>query len=147
LDHKRINPPTLFESGPFGFSQVVVSRGETVVHCSGQTAWNSQRDLVGNGDFGIQARESFRNLGLALSAAGARPADVVRIRLYVVDHTPEYLPIIAETVIAFFGVDHLPASTLLGVNSLALPDFLIEVDATAVIASKRRKGRLRARLD
>jgi enamine deaminase RidA (YjgF/YER057c/UK114 family) len=138
VGHIRINPPTLFESEPLGFSQVVVSAGETVVHCSGLTAWNSRRDLIGNGDFGTQARECFRNLKLALSAAGANPTDVVRIRLYIVDHKPEYLPIIAGAAIEFFGVDHLPASTLLGVNSLALPEFLIEIEATAVITSELR---------
>lgn len=132
----RKNPDTLFNSRDFGFSQVVTSRGGTIVHCSGQTAWNSKLELIGKNDFTAQAQEALRNLDLALRAVGAIPSHVVRIRLYIVDHKPAYLPIIGKLVTEFFGIDNLPASTLIGVQCLATPDFLIEIEATAVIPEK-----------
>lgn len=133
MAHQRINPPSLFNSVPFGFSQVVKSHGGSTVHCSGQTSWDKNGVLVGAGDFATQCRESLKNVGHALAAAGATPADVVSIRLYVVDHKMDYLPIIGQAVTEFFGADHLPASTLLGVERLAVPDFMIEIEVTAVL--------------
>src|ERR671916_42464 len=75
-----------------------------------------------------QARQAFANVGRALRAAGAEPDQVARITIYVVDHRPEYLPVISAARIAVFG-DHKPADTLLGVATLAEPGYLIEVDA------------------
>jgi len=57
---------------------------------------------------------------------------VARITIYVVHHRPEYLPIISEARIATFG-EHKPADTLLGVETLAEPGYLIEVEAIAVV--------------
>jgi enamine deaminase RidA (YjgF/YER057c/UK114 family) len=134
VNHRRINPPTLFDSKPFGFSQVVISEpGGTFVHCSGQVAWNRDYELVGVGDVSAQARESLRNVGLALAAAGAIPADVVRIHIYVVDYSEELIEILGQALVEFFGSDNVPASTLMGVQRLAKPEFLIEIEVTAVI--------------
>jgi enamine deaminase RidA (YjgF/YER057c/UK114 family) len=133
MDIARKNPDTLFNSKDFGFTQVVASKGGTIVHCSGQTAWNSKMELIGKDDFAAQTREALRNVGYALRAVGAQPSHVTRIHLYVVDHKPDYLAIIGKAVTEFFGPDHLPASTLIGVHRLALPEFLIEIEATAVI--------------
>jgi enamine deaminase RidA (YjgF/YER057c/UK114 family) len=133
MSHTRTNPSDLFDSKAFGFTQVVVSDGGKTVHCAGQTAWNSKLELIGPGDLAAQAKESFRNLGIALAAAAAAPADVVRVRVYIVDHKPDYLPIVGQAMVEFFGADNLPASTLIGVQSLAVPEFMIEVEATAVL--------------
>lgn len=135
MTHQRINPPTLFDSAPFGFTQVVKSRGDATVYCAGQTSWDKNGQLVGAGDFAAQCREALQNVGRALAAAGASPKDVVHLRLYVVNYTPDYLPTIGQVLADFFGSDHLPANTLLGVACLALPEFMIEIEATAVIAA------------
>ena len=84
--------------------------------------------MVGPGDLAVQARQAFANVGRCLAAAGARPDQVARITIYVVGYRPECLPAIAAGRIAVFG-DHRPTDTLLGVESLADPAFLIEVDA------------------
>jgi enamine deaminase RidA (YjgF/YER057c/UK114 family) len=63
---------------------------------------------------------------------GARPEQVAKITIYVVAHRPEYLPIIEQGRVALFG-DHKPADTLVGVETLSQPGYLIEVDAIAVI--------------
>lgn len=88
--------------------------------------------LVGRGDLATQARQVFANLGRALAAAGAAPAQVARITIYVVNYNrDECLPIIEKARVELFG-DHKPADVVLGVASLS-PDYLIEVDAVAVI--------------
>ncbi len=74
----------------------------------------------------------FANLGHALAAGGARPEQVTKITIFVVHHRPEYLPAIEEARVTLFG-DHKPADTLVGVEALARPEYLIEVDAIAVI--------------
>lgn len=135
MSHHYINPARLFDSKPYGFTQAVKSQGGVLVHCSGQTAWDKDGKLLGAGDFATQCREAMNNVGHALTAAGARPADVVSVRFYVVNHKPEYLAVIGQTMATFFGPDHLPASTLLGVASLALPEFMVEIEAVAVITA------------
>jgi enamine deaminase RidA (YjgF/YER057c/UK114 family) len=133
MSHTRTNPTGLFDSKAFGFTQLVVSEGGKTLHCSGQTAWNSALEVIGAGDLAAQAKESFRNVGIALAAAGAGPSDVVRVRVYIVDHKPDYLPIVGQAMVEFFGADNLPASTLIGVQRLAVPEFMIEIEATAVL--------------
>jgi enamine deaminase RidA (YjgF/YER057c/UK114 family) len=73
----------------------------------------------------------YANLGRALGAAGARPDQVAKITIYVVDYRSGYLPVIEQARVELFG-DHKPADTLIGVARLARPEFLIEVDAIAV---------------
>jgi len=68
----------------------------------------------------------------ALAAAGAQPGQVCKITIYVVNHKREYLPIIEEARAALFG-DHKPTDVLVGIATLSNPDYLIEVDAIAII--------------
>lgn len=125
-----INPATL--PTPESYTQVVVATGRRLVFVAGQVAEDERGNLVGAGDLARQARQAFANVSRALTAAGARPDQVARITIYVVGHRPEYLPLISEARIAVFG-DHRPADVLLGVETLAEPGHLIEVDAVAVL--------------
>ena len=125
-----INPEELPTSE--SYTQVVVARGSRLVFVAGQVADDAQGNLVGSGDLAAQARQAFANVGRALAAAGAGPEQVSRITIYVVQHRPEYLPLISAARAAVFG-DHLPADTLLGVEALAAPGYLIEVEAIAVV--------------
>lgn len=130
---ERLNPPDLYTSVEFGFSHAVISRGGTTIHCAGQVAWDKDHKLVGEGDLAAQAVQALANLRTVLAAAGATPAHVVRLRTYILDHTPDKLGVIAPAMIAFYG-DTLPAAnTVVGVKALALSGFLIEIEATAVI--------------
>jgi enamine deaminase RidA (YjgF/YER057c/UK114 family) len=128
-----INPDTLFASTPFGFSQAVVSQGSKTVHCAGQTAWDKDMNFVGEGDLARQMKQALHNVRCALAAAGAKPQDVVRATTYVVDYGPDKIEIVTGALAEFFGVGHLPASTLVGVQALALPEFMVEIEVTAVI--------------
>jgi len=74
----------------------------------------------------------FTNLGHALAAAGAHPRQVAKITIYVVHHRAEYLPVIEQARVELFG-DHKPADTVVGVETLSRREYLIEVDAIAVI--------------
>jgi enamine deaminase RidA (YjgF/YER057c/UK114 family) len=103
-----------------------------LVFVAGQEPEDRQGNLVGPGDLAVQARQVFANLGRALAAGGARPEQVTKITIFVVNYRREYLPVIEEARVALFG-DHKPTDTLVGVAALSTPEFLIEVEAIAVI--------------
>jgi enamine deaminase RidA (YjgF/YER057c/UK114 family) len=126
-----LNPPSL--SKTYGWTHVVATTGGKTIHISGQTAFDASGKVVGKGDLQRQTEQTFENLGLALAAAGATWNDVVVTRLYVVNFKPEQLPIIREVRSRFVSPQHPPASTLVGVTALAHPDWLIEIEATAVV--------------
>jgi enamine deaminase RidA (YjgF/YER057c/UK114 family) len=125
-----INPKEL--STPAGYTQVIVATGHRLVFVAGQGADDAHGNLVGVGDLAAQARQAFANVGRSLAAAGARPEHVATITIYVVHHRPEYLRDIYEARRAEFG-DHKPTDTVVGVETLAEPGYLIEVDAIAVV--------------
>ncbi len=125
-----INPPEL--PTPATYSQVILASGSRIVFVAGQVAHDSDGNVVAPGDLAGQAGQTFANVGRALAAAGARPDQVTKITTYVVQYRPEYLALIAAPRAALFG-DHRPASTLVGVQALARPEYLIEVEAIAVI--------------
>ena len=132
---ERLNPPELYNSVEYGFSHATVAApGGRAIHCSGQVAWDRDRNVVGAGDLAAQSRQALANLKAVLAAAGATPADVTRIRTYVVDHTPDKLGIVTPELAAFWGDATPAANTWIGVQALALPDFLIEIEADAVTA-------------
>src|SRR5579863_220959 len=125
-----INPDDL--PTPATYTQVVVATGSKLVFVSGQEPEDIQGKLVGRGNLAVQARQVFGNLGRALAAAGARPEQVCKITIYVVNYKrDECLPIIEEARKALFG-EHKPADVVVGVATLS-PGYLIEVDAIAVI--------------
>ena len=113
---QRLQPEEL--PRPQTYAQVVVGTVQTM---HGQI-----------GHFAGQAQQAYRNLGLALEAAGATPADVTKLTTYVVGYSPLLLPDLGAARRALFG-DSLPASTLVGVAHLARPELLIEVEAIAVV--------------
>src|SRR6266516_4907956 len=125
-----INPEDL--PTPPTYTHVIVAAGSRLVFVAGQEPEDGEGNLVGPGDLAAQARQVFANVGHALAAAGARPEQVTKITIFVVHHRPEYLPAIEEARVALFG-DHKPADTLVGVEALARPEYLIEVDAIAVM--------------
>ena len=124
-----INPDGL--PVPSTHTHVVVATGTRMVFIAGQEPEDVHGNLVGPGDLAAQARQVYANLGRALTAAGARPDQVTKITIYVVHHRPEHLPVIERARKHLFG-DHKPADTVVGVETLAGPGYLIEVDAIAV---------------
>ena len=133
MTHEYLNPPDLFSTKGLGFTHVVKSQPGTTIYVSGQTAWNAARELVGAGDFAAQAKQALANLRTALDAAGATPRDVALTRIYMVDYEPKLAAILSPLLEAFFAGGPPPGSTWIGVSALAVPGFLIEIEAVAVV--------------
>ncbi len=136
MKKKFTNPPDLpkwYQS----FSQVVTveSGGTKTIYMSGQVSVDEKNNLIGPGDLGIQAEQSFRNLQRALAAGGASPSDVVKIHIYLKNYRSTDATIVREAFRRTFPQKELPASTWVGVETLALEGLLIEVDAVAVVAA------------
>jgi enamine deaminase RidA (YjgF/YER057c/UK114 family) len=128
-----INPDSLFQSLDHGFSQIVVATVGPTVYISGQTAWDANKQLIGGTDLAEQTRQALGNVRKAMEAAGGTLADVVALRIYIVDYKPEKAAAIGSALREFFPKESRPASTWIGVSSLAVADFLIEIEATAVL--------------
>jgi enamine deaminase RidA (YjgF/YER057c/UK114 family) len=132
MGRKTINPGNMYDAVQYGFSHAVESTGNRLLQLAGQVAWDDHGKLVGGGDLGAQCAQVFRNLKKVLGECGMGPQNVVRLRTYVVDYSPDKLAVIGSAIGEFYG-DVVPAAnTLLGVQALAMPDFLIEVEATAI---------------
>lgn len=131
---ERINPARLYDSLRFGFSHATLQRpGGSTVHLAGQVAWDAQANLVGAGDLGAQTRQALANLKEVLASVGCTPADIVRLRTYVVDHSPDKLGVVLGEIGAFYGSAVPAPNTFIGVAALALPDFLVEIEAIAEV--------------
>ena len=128
-----VNPPSVYQTVRFGFSQAVEQNASRSLHISGQVAWDREYKLVGSGDVAAQARQALANIKDILASKGATPADVVRLRVYVVGYAPDKLEAFGPEIAAFFGSAEPAASTLIGVQALARPEFLIEIEADAAL--------------
>ena len=104
--------------------------GGRLLYVSGQVAWDASGNIVGKGDVGAQARQTFQNLRQVLQAAGGDLGSLMKITTYIT--RIEHRPAVAEARSEVFHGE-LPASTLIVVKSLFHPDFLIEVEGVAVI--------------
>ena len=128
MDVRYTNPPSL--STPTGYTHVVeVVRGK-MVYIAGQVAFDQAGKVVGVGDFKAQARQASENLKAALSAAGATFENVVKVNTYVTDMSQ--IQTLREMRVEYFG-SHRPASTLVQVVALALPELMIEIEAIAAV--------------
>ena len=128
---QHINPDTL--SAPGAYSQVVVGSGTRIVSVAGQVATDTNGNVVGKGDFAAQALQAYQNVAAALAAAGATFDDVTKMTVFIVDfdEAQHFGPLVEARGQVIPGTK--PANTLLGVQALASPDFLIEVEAMAVL--------------
>jgi len=130
---KRTNPPTLAK--PTGYTHVVDVTGPAkTIYIAGQVALDKDGKVVGAGNMKAQAEQVFRNLEVALAAAGAKFTDVVKMNTFVTDI--EQTPAVREVRARFFG-ETTPASTLVQVVHLARPEFMIEVEVIAAIPAGR----------
>ena len=127
----RMNPDGMYTPNKGIYSQVVTSTGTTTVHIAGTVPFDEDANVVGVGDMKAQTCQILDNLRISLEAAGALAADVVRINVYTLN-TDDYVANGAPEVIAFFG-DTKPSSTTVQVSRLVHPDWLLEIEATAVI--------------
>ena len=116
---------------PKGYANGIKTRGE-LIFVAGQIGWDTQGRFAAG--FVAQARKALQNIADVLAAGGARPEHVVRMTWYVVNMA-EYrssLPALGEAYRAVMG-RNFPTMTLIEVKSLAEPDALVEIEATAVV--------------
>ena len=132
MPRKSFQPAKMLDGTHFAMAQVVKSQGESHLHIAGQTAIDETGAQVGD-DFASQLKASLENVRIALEAAGATPKDLVRVTTYIVDLKPELLENYVVALSAFFDSENLPACSMIGVQALAQPGLLIEVEATAVL--------------
>ncbi|MDN5855131.1 MAG: RidA family protein [Actinomycetia bacterium] len=131
---ERINPAGLAPPVMGLYTHVTVATGTRHVEISGQVALDADGNLVGAGDHATQARQAFTNLRLALESVGGTGLDLVRYTISVVDHGPELIePIFAAGAAVFADAWPQCSSMLVGVESLGLPDGLVENEGTAVL--------------
>ena len=126
----RINPPEL--GTPPGYSQVVEVSAGRIIFIAGQTAVDRDGNVVGKDDFAAQATQVFRNLAIALEAAGCTAANLVKLTVYLTDM--DNLSRYREARNSFFASvtpPAAPAVTLVEVAKLYGPDFMIEIEAIA----------------
>ena len=127
---KHLNPTALHK--PSGYTHVVEVTGGRTLYISGQVALDHNGVGVGGGDLRAQARQVFENLRAALAASNATLDHVVKITVFMTDVSQ--LQAFREVRDSVF-TRSLPASTLVQVGRLARPEFLIEVEAVAVVDS------------
>jgi enamine deaminase RidA (YjgF/YER057c/UK114 family) len=128
---QHINPDTLSKNP--AFTNVVVVTGATkTIYIGGQDAVDASGNIVGRGDIGAQAEQVFRNIQAALAAAGAGLEHVVKWNLYVVQGQP-LQPGFEAAMRAWGNRPNPPTITMAFVSGLARPEFLLEMDAIAVI--------------
>lgn len=116
---------------PNGYSHLARVKGGTPVFIAGQVALDTSGHLVGPGDFRAQAQQVFENLKTAVEAAGGSFSNIAKLNVYVVDRS--HLPHYREVRDQFIDVGNPPASTAVQVAALFRPEFLIEVEAVAVV--------------
>ena len=133
MPKEYVNPNSLFPILPHGLSQIVIATGRKMVFISGQTASDARKNIVGGDSVLEQARQAFRNLETAMEAASGTLRDVVALRIYVVDYRAESGTAVGTALREFFSPENPPASTWIGISALAVPEFLIEIEATAVL--------------
>ena len=128
---QRLNPPTL--SKPTGYSHATLATAGRQLHISGQVALNAAGEIVGKGDIAAQAEQVYQNLKAALAAAGADMRHVFKVVTYVVDLTPARAADIRKVRLRHLPEGEYPASTMIGTTALVHPDFLIEIEAIALL--------------
>jgi enamine deaminase RidA (YjgF/YER057c/UK114 family) len=126
-----IDPDGLLKSSTF--SQVAVSQGSKTVYTSGQVSVDETGNTIAVDDLAGQTRQAMTNLRLALAAAGADLADVVKTTTFVVGFEPDQRKIITDAKKPFWEGRRPPTSALIGVDALAQPEWLIEIEAIAVL--------------
>ncbi|WP_373873198.1 RidA family protein [Actinoplanes italicus] len=129
-----INPDGLPK--PDVYRQMSIATGSRLVFLAGQVARDADGNPVGAGDLAAQVEQAYLNIATALTSAGGSFDDVAKLTVYVVDWSPDKMPLLGEGVgraAAKLGIDPVKPITLLGVSALGEPDLLVEVEAIAVL--------------
>ena len=114
-----------------GYSQAATVKSGRLVYVAGQVAMDPSGKLVGPGDFRAQAEQTFENLKATLAASGASFDNVVKLNSYFIDI--KQAPVFREVRDKYINVTHPPVSTAVEVRRLVREEWLLEVEAIAVV--------------
>lgn len=134
MARRAINPDTVYDTLQHGFSQAVIPAPGTRVLVSGQVGIDTNSDTVGP-DLAEQTRLALDNIEEILSTLGGMLEDIVLLRIYVVQSQQDELPGVTEALIDRFSSSP-PTATWLLVCGLAKPEWLVEIEAEAVVPGK-----------
>ncbi|MEU7140988.1 Rid family hydrolase [Nocardia sp. NPDC046473] len=129
-----VNPTGLPKVG--AYHQVSIATGSKLIFLAGQVSWDADGSTIGEGDLATQVEQCYLNIATALEQVGAAFANVAKLTVYVVDWTPDKMPLFMEGVTRAatkLGTTPTPPGTLIGVAALDIPDHLVEVEATAIV--------------
>jgi enamine deaminase RidA (YjgF/YER057c/UK114 family) len=123
-----LSPSTMPQ--PYGYSQVVEVRAGRTVYIAGQVPLATDNQLVGEGDFAAQVRQTFENVRHALEAVDMTFANVVKMQFFLTDIA--HLPHVRDIRDAYVNTQQPPASTSVEVSALFRPEIMFEMDVVAV---------------
>ena len=127
-----LSPPEL--SKPVGYSHIAEVTSGKLIYISGQVALDASGSIVGNNDYPAQLRQVFANLNAALQAAGTDFKHVVKLNYYIVDSVDRsQFFAYREVRDKYVDTANPPAATVVIVRGLFLPEFLVEIEAVAVV--------------
>jgi len=132
INFQLLVPETMPKS--VGYSQVAVVTGGALVLVAGQVSLDRSGNIVGKEDFRAQVQQVFENLKAAIEAAGGTLNDVIKLNSYFLDLS--HLPTFREVRDKYLNVKNPPASTAIQVPRLFRPEFLVEIEAVAVVKAK-----------
>ncbi|HWZ34194.1 MAG TPA: RidA family protein [Bryobacteraceae bacterium] len=131
-DFRIFNPAELHK--PMGYSHIAEITSGKLIYIAGQVAIDPSGKIVGDGDFRAQVKQVFANLAAALKAVGVDFHHVVKFNCYCVEKVdPEQMAIFREIRDLHVNTAHPPTSTFVYVSRLVRPEWLIEVEAVAVV--------------
>ena len=128
---ERINPPEIYKPNKDIYTQVVTATGSTQIFLAGIVPFDQNQNIIGIGNMQVQVIQVLQNIKCALTSANASIADVVRINVLTTD-VDLYIQEGAPEVINFFD-ETKPVSTTYQVSRLVHPDWMVEIEATAII--------------
>lgn len=129
---RMLNPEGL--SKPIGYSHVGEVQAGKIVYIAGQVSMDPAGNLVGKDDLRAQTQQVFENLKAALAAAGATFNDVIKLNYYCADSVDASgVTVVREIRDRYLNTKNPPVSTFVVVRRLARPEWLIEVEAVAVV--------------
>ena len=127
------NPDTIFIPAA-GYSQVAEIKGGKLVYIAGQVPFDKSGNLIGKDDFLAQTEQVFRNIKAAVEAAGGSFSDVVKLNYFCVEAVdPALIPSVLKVRDQFVDTKNPPISTFVVVKRLVNPEWLIEIEAVAVV--------------
>ena len=132
MAHAYVNPEAVAK--PVNYSHVVQATGSRIVSVAGQVGQDRTGNLVGKGDLAAQTDQTMQNLEACLASVGATFADVIKMTTFVVDYqAARDRPVLIAVRNKYLPADNPPASTLVGVQALGLPEIMVEIEVTAVL--------------